>query len=74
MIGHIYFNEEVLISYLMHESSENIVAQLFLLGDVEYITKLKQFVETCGTKDKFVQEILYLCLTANQELHTDEKM
>lgn len=54
MIGHIYFNEEVLINYLMRESSENLIAQLYLLDDVTYIGKLRQFVETCGTKDKFV--------------------
>ncbi|CAL6114848.1 Conserved_hypothetical protein [Hexamita inflata] len=64
VLGDIYFNEDIFINILSQASSENIIAQLFLLGAERYCKKINTFVDICGTDDKYVQNIFILALNA----------
>lgn len=56
-------------TYLSRETSQNIIEQLFLLGeqgerDEACIVRLAAFVRTYGPRDAFVQALFRLCLAA----------
>ena len=54
IFGGIYFNEDVFISYLSQDTSENLIAQLYRMQDKTFFEKITTFESVCGSQDRYV--------------------